>query len=108
MPRTKKVSLKKAKSRKFNQKKDEIESQNFMDTISQQIDHQNEVLANVPLQFYGRGFSLLDTSIVPTAVPTQILSPKPIEAYAQDLDFKSRNERPMRPFTAKTKSKMAN
>ena len=26
----------------------------------------------------------------------------------QDLDFKSRNEKPKRPFTAKSKSKMAN
>ena len=34
MPKTKKVSLKKAKSRKFKQKKEEIESSNFMDTIS--------------------------------------------------------------------------
>ena len=62
------------------------------------------MLANVPLQFYGRGFSLLDTSIIPT--PARILSPK--EKYVTDLDFKSRNEKPMRPFTAKTKSKMQN
>ena len=66
------------------------------------------MLANVPLQFYGRGFSFLDTSIIPSAGPTQILSPKPIEAYGNDMDFKSRNEKPMRPFTANTKSKMAN
>lgn len=39
LPKTKKISIKKAKSRKFNKKKgDEVDSSNFMDTISQRID----------------------------------------------------------------------